>query len=232
MRSLNLKDCLKYFINSLRIFFILFFISKLVYANNAHNNADNKLLLDQFLKHNTITASFKQTIYGKKKNIITTGKFDIARPNKFIWQYDDGQKIISDAKKLYIYDSLLQEVTVSNLKFALGKSPALLLSGGNNLKNYYKIVSQNTNVMYDSVILYPLNNATQDHQNNINNAHFKQIVLFFNKHDHLLSHMDLLDSVDNKTTIEFFNMHFDITYSKTKFIFKIPDGVDIINQNS
>ena len=51
----------------------------------------------------TMKADFSQTVISGKKSRTTTGTMEIARPNKFRWEYtQDQQLIVSDAQK-YIF---------------------------------------------------------------------------------------------------------------------------------
>ena len=76
--------------------------------------ADANSTLDGFLAQaKTMKADFSQTVISGKKSRTTTGTMEIARPNKFRWEYtQDQQLIVSDAQKIYIYDQPLQQVTV------------------------------------------------------------------------------------------------------------------------
>ena len=77
----------------------------LLSALNLSSYADSNEL-DNFLANSkTMRANFSQTIISGKKSHTTLGKMEISRPNKFRWEYSqDKQLIISDAKKVYIYD--------------------------------------------------------------------------------------------------------------------------------
>ena len=185
--------------------------------------ADGISSLDGFLKTKVTSADFTQTVFGNKKNRVSTGILEISRPNKFRWEYiEDGQLIISDGKTIYIYDKPLAQVTEKNLDSSLGKSPALLLAGSSNIKNDYIV----TNVKESDdgiswVNLVPKN--TED------NNGFKLVQIGFNQK--ILSQMKFVDSFNNKSMITFTNVKSDINLPASDFVFTPKAGVDVIKAN-
>ena len=187
--------------------------------------ADAVQSLEKFLHNRTLGANFTQTVYGKKKNRVTTGSMEISRPNKFLWQYDDGQSIISDGEKIYLYDKSLQEVTIKKLTQSLGKSPALLLAGGNDIKKYYTVVKKPDADNLEWVSLIPIANKVAD------NNGFKLVDIGFNKQNQSLTQMKFVDGFDNKSSIEFTAVKVGVQYPNKTFMFKVPAGTDVINSN-
>ncbi len=189
-------------------------IAKLTYA-------DGVQALDKFLQNKTISADFTQTVYGNKKNKVSQGNMQIERPNKFRWHYvQDGQLIISDSKNIYIYDQPLQQVTQRKLTSSLGKSPALLLAGGTDIKKYYDIVPEADSSNLQWVKLTPKNA-------NENNG-FKTVEMAFAKDTQMLSQMKFTDSFDNKSMISFANVKVGLKFPAATFSFTPPAGVDVI----
>jgi chaperone LolA len=188
-------------------------------------NADAVKALDSFLQNTSIAADFTQTVYGNKKNRVSQGTMQIERPNKFRWEYvQDGQLIVSDSKNMYIYDKPLQQVTQKKLNNSLGKSPALLLAGGNDIKKYYTIVAQPESAGIEWVSLTPKNV-------NDNNG-FKSVMMGFNKATQLLSQMKFTDSFDNKSAISFTNVKTGVKVPASTFTFTPPKGVDVIQSDN
>lgn len=192
-----------------------------VYANAMQS-------LNGFLQNNTIHANFTQTVYGKKKNRVTNGVMEISRPNKFLWQYDgdDGQLIISDGINIYVYDKLLQQVTVKKLTQSLGKSPALLLAGGNDIKKYYTVMQKPDAESLEWVSLVPIANKITD------NNGFKIVEIGFNKQNKMLGVMKFVDGFDNTSSISFTNVKIGVKYANKTFTFKAPSGTDVISADN
>lgn len=190
--------------------------------------ADAMQSLENFLQNKTIHANFTQTVYGKKKNRVSSGVMDISRPNKFLWQYsgDDGQLIISDGVTIYVYDKLLQQVTVKKLTQSLGKSPALLLAGGTDVKKYYTVVKKSDSEGLEWVSLIPSTNKITD------NNGFKVVEIGFNRQNKMLAQMKFVDGFDNKSSISFADVKIGVKYPDKTFTFKAPSGTDVISADN
>ena len=182
--------------------------------------ADGLQALDGFLQNQNTSANFSQTVFGNKKNRTSTGILEISRPNKFRWEYvEDGQLIVSDSKIIYVYDKPLQQVTEKKLDASLGKSPALLLAGGSNIKHDYTVTNLNNNESgLEWVNLVP--KKTED------NNGFKLVQIGFNHNT--LAQMKFIDSFDNKSTITFTNVKTGISLPASDFTFTPKPGVDVI----
>ncbi len=184
--------------------------------------ADAMKSLDGFLKNKQVSGDFTQTVYGNKKNRVSVGTMQIDRPNKFRWEYvKDEQLIISDSKNIYIYDKPLKQVTVKKLNSSIGKSPALLLAGGVDVKKNYTISAMAESAGLEWVSLTPKNIS--------DNNGFKSVAMGFAKTTHLLSQMKFTDSFDNKSAIDFTNVKVGVKIPDSTFTFTPPKGVDVIN---
>ncbi|MCX8514522.1 MAG: outer rane lipoprotein carrier protein LolA [Pseudomonadota bacterium] len=184
--------------------------------------ADGIKSLDYFLqnKDTTVNANFTQTVVGLKKNRISSGVMEIKRPNKFRWEYTaEGQIIISDGKTIYIYDKPLAQVTERKLSKALGKSPALLLAGGTDIKKNYNVTNLPNNGGLEWVNLAPKIAA--------DNNGFKSVQIGFK--NNTLAQMNFVDSFDTKTVITFTNVKMGQSLNETDFTFTPKAGIDIVN---
>lgn len=187
-------------------------------------NADALKSLDNFLFNTSISSDFTQTVYGVRKNKISVGKMQIERPNKFRWEYvDDGQLIVSDGKTIYIYDKPLQQVTQKPLNDSLGKSPALLLAGGRDIKKYYNVAVLPSSESLEWVNLTPSNVS--------DNNGFKMVTIGFNPGNGSLSQMKFIDNFGNKSMINFSNVKVGVRAPSSTFNFTPPTGVDVIKAN-
>ncbi len=179
--------------------------------------------LNSFLqtKNNSISADFTQTVVGNKKVKVTTGTMEIERPNKFRWYYvKEEQTILGDGINIYIYDKPLQQVTQNKLGGFLGKSPALILAGGSDIKKYYTVTANPESDNLEWITLTP--------KNSDENNGFKSVQIGFDKISHLLARMKFVYTFDNKSTIDFNNVRVGIKYPKNEFNFIVPKNVDVI----
>ena len=185
--------------------------------------ADGVSALNKFLVQKNFEADFIQQVTTGKRVQTSQGNMQIERPNKFRWQYsNDGQLILSDGIKVYIYDEPLKQVTVRNLSHTLGKSPASLLSGANNIKNDYKV----TNVIDKKdglqwVLLLP--KEIKD------NNGFQQVLIAFDQKDQL-TQMEFVDNFGYKSNLTFSNIKLPKNFVANNFKFKVPKDVDVLEQ--
>ncbi|CAG0908452.1 unnamed protein product, partial [Darwinula stevensoni] len=124
----------------------------------------------------------RRFIQTQKKSVsqklqVSEGKFIFSRPGRFIWEYQKPfeQRLQSDAKKLYIFDRDLSQVTVKPVDASLGTTPAAILFGS-DLKKHFSVQNAPAsktleNAGLEWVYLVPKAADTQ----------FKQIALAFNQ---------------------------------------------------
>ena len=106
--------------------------------------ADGYERLDRFFeKVTTFKASFIQVVLDENLLALeeTSGLLWIARPGRFRWDYESvhGQSIVADGKVLWLYDVELEQVTRRAQESAIGQTPAVLLSGGQQYRKDYNV---------------------------------------------------------------------------------------------
>ena len=167
-------------------------------------------------------ANFTQKVISGTKTTTTTGELTISRPNKFKWSYktNSSQYLVSDGKKVYIYDQGLQQVIIKSIAELINKSPATILAGSDNLAEFYNITtvkSTDGNKWYKLIA-----------KNSSDNNGFSYIMLSFDKNQQI-QQMKFLDTFGNNVEIVFSNVSNNI--GDQKFTFNIPDGVDVIDNS-
>lgn len=196
-----------------KLLLLLFF--NIVYADAIKD-------LDTFLMNKTVSAKFKQIVFGHKKNHVSEGLMQISRPNKFRWEYvSEGQLIVSNGDKIYIYDKPLKQITVKKFVSGLGKSPAAILAGGIDSKKIYNITLMGDSKNLEWVRLTPK-------KINENNG-FNQVDIGFEKNSlHLIKQMNFLDAYSNKSIIIFSDVLVNSEIQNSNFSFKIESNVDVL----
>lgn len=101
---------------------------------SAHADDKDVARLTQLLeKSQTLSARFSQlTLDGSGTQLQeTTGQMSLQRPGLFYWHTDAPQEqlMVSDGKKVSLWDPDLEQVTIKTLDQRLTQTPALLLSG-------------------------------------------------------------------------------------------------------
>lgn len=169
-----------------------------------------------------IEADFEQRVYDADNTLqeLSKGVLSISMPSKFKLKYTRPyqQLYLADGKKLWFYDTDLEQVTVSKQQKKLSRTPAMILSNPQQLDKYYHITALSES---GNIAAFNLKPRDKDNQ-------FENIRLGFV--DGKLKHMELRDSFARITFLEFSNMKKNPVFGKQEFTFKPPKGVDVIQQ--
>jgi outer membrane lipoprotein carrier protein len=180
-------------------------------------------LLDEFLKDlNSLQANFEQRLFDEAGNLVETavGKMYVQRPNKFHWDYQKPYKqmIVADGSKVWIHDIDLNQITVKNFDDALGKTPALLLSNQNKLREDFFI---NALPAKEGMARFEL--LPKDAQ-----APFDSMRLILQKNE--LLGFELVDKLSQTTLVTFSEVRKNLRLNEALFIFTPPAGADLLQE--
>lgn len=171
-----------------------------------------------------LQAQFKQTLTDSKGQVTdeSSGTLAIRRPNRFRWDYREPheQLIVADGKRIWLYDSDLEQVTVRRLDESLSATPAMLLSGEGNLADNFTVTKTSQDAAAHWVMMEPKRNDTD----------FKWVRLGFSAET--LKFMQLADKLGQITTLEFSKLEKNPPLDPSRFTFTIPPGADVIGDAS
>jgi len=171
----------------------------------------------------TLSAEFVQVVRNRDGQIVdrATGTLSLSRPNRFRWDYRDPyvQTIVADGRKLWLYDSDLEQVTVRTLEAGLGSTPAMLLSGSGKVGDSFVAGAVEGDGGWTWCRLQP-KAPTSD---------FERVSLAFDAHGELAA-MELLDKLGQSTQIDFGNVRRNAAIDAGLFRFVPPKGADVIGQ--
>ena len=190
---------------------------------SVHADQKDVARLTQLLeKSQTLTARFSQlTLDGSGTQLQeTAGEMALQRPGLFNWHTDAPQEqlMVSDGKKVSLWDPDLEQVTIKNLDQRLTQTPALLLSGDvSKISQSFDISAKEAGDVIDFV----LKPKTRD-------TLFDSLRLSFRKG--MINDMKLIDSVGQRTNILFMNVKANEPIAASKFKFDIPKGADVIQE--
>ncbi len=184
-------------------------------------SADGVDRLRQFLDDTqTLQATFYQELLGPDGGVIelASGALSIKRPGRFSWRYDEPveQLVVADGTNLWIYDVELEQATVTLLEDVAAASPAMLLSGEAVLDEEFDVIESFDADDLRWVRLAPKAEA----------GDFREVLIGFS--DEILSQLWLLDSLDQRTTIELVDLEVNVDLEDAAFEFEPPSGVDVI----
>jgi outer membrane lipoprotein carrier protein len=186
--------------------------------------ADANALLQEFVdKTRTLQGRFTQSVQDRKGRVTqeSKGEFAIARPGKFRWSYAApySQLIVGDGKKVWIYDSDLEQVTVRKFDTAVGASPAALLAGSNEIGKHFNLKDAGKQQGLEWLEATPINAE----------GTFSRVRMGFNGSD--LQIMELQDNFGQTTRLRFNTLTLNPHLANELFRFKAPKGADVITQD-
>ncbi|MDY7559617.1 outer membrane lipoprotein chaperone LolA [Pseudomonas sp. 10B1] len=202
----------------------MLFVSALAFsAVSAHADSKDVTRLTQLLETSkTLSARFSQlTLDGSGTQLQeTAGDMALQRPGLFYWHTDAPQEqlMVSNGKKVSLWDPDLQQVTIKTLDQRLTQTPALLLSGDvSKISESFDISAKEAGGVID-FILKPKTKDTL----------FDSLRLSFR--NGMINDMQLVDSVGQRTNILFTGVKANQSIPASKFVFDIPKGADVIQE--
>lgn len=150
----------------------------------------------------------------------SSGLMELKRPGMFRWVTEPPleQELVSDGKKVWLYDPDLMQVTIQSMDERMTHTPALLLSGDvKQIRSSFDIEYKENGSVSD-FFLTPLAKDTL----------FDSLRLSFK--DGLIYDMQLTDAVGQRTNILFMSLRLNEPLADSHFRFDIPDGVDVIEE--
>lgn len=173
-----------------------------------------------FKEVHSLQGDFSQTTFDQHNQIRerAQGSFALQRPGKFHWDYKSPyhQLIVANSKKVWLYDSELEQVTVKRLDEAVGNTPAQLLSSGDSLESSFTITEIGAVDDLQWVELTPREKNTS----------FERIRLGFDQRN--LRIMELMDNFGHTTRLEFSHLQRNPRLAASLFEFTPPPGVDVV----
>ena len=150
------------------------------------------------------------------------GRVWLSRPGRFRWHYQEPfeREIVSDGEQLWMFDTELEQVTVSRLVSGLGKTPAGILTGDAEVLEKFAVGE--VDEVDDGTAWIELTPKQAD-------SDFARVNLGF---DGLrLSQLMLKDRLGQTTAIVFTDAVVNPVLSDDLFVFEIPENADVIEQS-
>jgi outer membrane lipoprotein carrier protein len=189
---------------------------------HADQAASTKRLTGLLNQAETLTGRFSQlSLDGSGTQLQeTSGELALKRPGQFRWHTDAPmeQLLVSNGKKVWLYDPDLEQVTIQELDQRLTHTPALLLSGD------VSTISENFEVSHKEageVVDFTLKPKAKD-------TLFDNLRLSFR--NGVINDMQLIDSVGQRTNILFMGVKMNQPLKADLFTFEIPEGADVISE--
>ncbi|KEI35291.1 outer membrane lipoprotein carrier protein LolA [Francisella sp. W12-1067] len=199
----------------------ILYILLILITSTCFAKSDSISLIDKLNNIDSMTADFTQKLIDgqSSNNISSKGFILLKKPHFFKWvtQSPNKQEIVSNGKKLWIYDSDLEQLIVKKVSDNIAQFPYLILLADNteNIGEMFNIYKKNNN----TYILKPKNNEM-----------ITSLTIKFTDENHL-DYLDISTSLHQYTQINFSNTKTDISNIKNDdFNFVPPKGTDIIDE--
>jgi len=171
-----------------------------------------------------LSAEFSQIQYNQNLDQlqVMSGTFVLKRPDLFRWEYKTPfeQLIVSDGKRLWVYDPDLMQVIVKKIDGSLADSPMLIMSSPEAVEQEFDVIEIGT---IDDDVWLELLPKKED-------AQYKSVrISFANDTLHI---MELVDSLGGVMRLEFSNIEKNALIQDRLFQFVPPQGVDVVGDGS
>jgi outer membrane lipoprotein carrier protein len=180
--------------------------------------------LDSYLSHlKTLRAEFTQTVTDNKGQQVqrADGSLVIVRPGRFRWELTPAggaspQLMVADGKNLWFYDRDLEQVSVKPAESALTATPAGLLSGQGNVREWFTVKPDGRKEGLDWVLVVPKEA----------DADFREARLGFGNSN--LARMILKDKLGQTVRLDFSGSERNPPVAEAEVKFVPPAGADVI----
>ena len=168
----------------------------------------------------TLSANFEQVVLGTDGTIQdqSAGKVWLSQPHFIRWEYggDFPEIVVADGEKIWIYDEVLEQVTVKAQSEFTADSPLSLLTDIDSLDKQFEVREAGD---VDGMLLLELRSASAD-------AEFERILLGMQQGQ--LKMMTMEDAFGLRTEIRFTDLQKNQALDPGLFSFTPPEGVDVI----
>jgi outer membrane lipoprotein carrier protein len=202
-----------------KLFFVFIMLSLNVFAEGISD-------LNAFVNNvSSMSSEFSQVVLDKKGSKLqdVEGVMLFKRPNKFRWDYlkPYQNQIISDGDRLYMYDQDLRQVSINPIAKVGGSTPLLIIAG-KNIEKYFTLKNIESQAGDESSQNIKWVEAIPKEEG----AGFSKVMLGLTENK--LSVMKIVDAFEHITTISFKNAKYNVSLSDNDFLFKLPNGVDVV----
>ena len=189
---------------------------------NSFEQIENKLISTQ-----SVGGTFHQVFFDslQNKKTYSSGTFAYLQPALMKWLYEEPEplEIIIGKDKLWVFDPLLENVTIKEVNDITDYQTLASLFQPNQLRhNFMEIVPQQNLLDKDPpMVKFYLRPKKK-------NKNAAEIQVGFDKEKLYVKQFVIIDANQNYRKISFFNIKLNQSFRESDFHFEITDGVEII----
>jgi len=190
-----------------------------------------KTVSSSLKKIQSLTGSFKQESFNllQGKSTVSEGSFAFKQPSLMKWIYEkpDDLVIIVGLDKIWIYDPLLENVTIQNKKAIKEISSLSFLFEPDALGENYTETNPEKSFLTvnDQEIQYYLIPKNPD-------PNIKELQIAINRESQLIKQFIIIDKQLNYRKVTLLNLDSQSIIGDSKFEFKIPENVEVIDKSN
>ena len=199
------------------------FAALLAFSQTAHSQGgQGRAQLDRFSSGlESLHASFQQRVISSDGSTqdSSSGQVWLSRPQLFRWEYggDFPELVVADGSRIWIYDEMLEQVTVRDQSGMEFDSPLMLLTNPGRLDEQFEV--REVGEAEDGMQLLELRARTME-------TEFERILLGLREGQLLL--MVIEDSFGLRTELRFGQIERNPELDMALFTFEPPESVDVI----
>mgnify|MGYP001425039354 CR=1 FL=1 len=209
--------------------FLIMFVYLFVYSEKSFSKESEllKLIQLQYKNISSFSGRFIQKSFNRNNEIDpkkAEGEVIYKRPGKMRWVYNSPEEhlLVTNGKMLWLFDPLLENVTVQKLKkITDGTALSFLLGIGDLTKDFiHRDISKPLLKKLDDLIVEIVPKKLKS------NLAFIQLVV--HRKTYNLKKILLMDQLGDFRTIELKSMKYNLELDDRLFEFKIPKGMEVI----
>lgn len=202
---------------------LILLAAAMVLPAGAGEAGKGEALLQSFIGEvDTMTARFEQSLVDADGAVVeeSSGNLHIQRPGRFRWSYEEPyeQLLVADGLNVWSYDADLEQVTVKPQAEVLASTPAVLLGGGGNVLDDFRLTDTFEDRGTTWLRLRPLRP----------DGSFESVDLGFT--EGRLSRMIFLDALGQSTLIALHDVELNTALDPGLFSFAPPADADLVGQ--
>ncbi len=195
-------------------------ISLVLMSMQSFAQTTEETLFESLRTLTSLKANFFQQVVDSEGKIIqeAEGIFELKKPGRFRWHYapPNSQHIVADGKNLWLFDVELAQATVQPIEQTLGSAPIILLTDLKPLSDDFEIRAMPESSGLEWVTLVP----------KVQDTEFYRIEIGLD--GNVIREMRLYDHFEQNTIIRFSEINTAASLPDSRFVFFIPDGIDVI----
>ena len=177
--------------------------------------------LEQFARGlDTFAAQFEQRVVGTDGAVEdeSEGSVWLSQPHFIRWEYggEFPELVVADGEQIWIYDEMLEQVTVKPQSEFAGDSPLSVISNIDRLDEQFEVREAGD---LDGLLLLELRSSNPE-------AEFERVILGLQ--DNELRLMTMEDNFGLRTEIHFRELERNTPLDVSLFSFTPPPGVDVL----